>query len=197
MPEEDKTTTTVDGSSSEQKSIEPATQSEVKVNVKSNQISQEVPRVATTTTELSQTNLKPMLEESTEGRRIVRKDLFDSDGLVTREDQVQKRVQEIVSAQHREMQSLRRDLYFARLALSRQQQSGANGAQGHNGGLTNGDHLESLMVALGQGNGDYEDSSGMHTGSTASDVSSWEAVDEREAKPTLWMPDHAQPACMK
>lgn len=42
---------------------------------------------------------------------------------------------------------------------------------------------------------------GSHSGGCASsvqsDASSWEAVDEKETKPTLWVPDHAVSSCMR
>ena len=35
------------------------------------------------------------------------------------------------------------------------------------------------------------------TGACSDASSTWEAVDEKEANPTLWVPDHAVAACMK
>lgn len=52
-------------------------------------------------------------------------------------------------------------------------------------------------VGIGAIGFDYEDSSGVQTGSTASDTSSWEAVEEGETSTVMWVPDHTSPACMK
>ena len=55
---------------------------------------------------------------------------------------------------------------------------------------------ESVGSSVGNGVG-----GGTHSGGCASsvqsDASSWEAVDEKETKPTLWVPDHAVSSCMR
>jgi hypothetical protein len=141
------------------------------------------------------TDFFPPTKQLLGARKFVRYPI-DSDGLISHDNKMQQRVVEIISGYQTEMLSLRRDLYATRQALSRQQ--GCHTSGGH---LLQGEKetLESLMVPFGGSNGqaDYEDSSGVQTGSTASDVSSWEAVDEREAKQTLWVPDHALAACMR
>merc|ERR550532_3748581 len=82
---------------------------------------------------------------------------------------------EIFSQHRAEVTQLRRDLTLSRLAL---QQAGLQ------------------PVELGSGGGEeaaLEAASGVE--STNSEVS-WEAVEEGETRPTLWVPDHAASQCM-
>jgi len=100
---------------------------------------------------------------------------LDSDGLVAHNDQVQRRMVEIFSQHRAEVTQLRRDLTLSRLAL---QQAGLQPVE-----LGSGGEEEAALEAA----------SGVE--STNSEVS-WEAVDEGETRPTLWVPDHAASQCM-
>jgi len=102
-------------------------------------------------------------------------DPLDSDGLIAHNDQVQRRMVEIFSQHRAEVTQLKRDLNLSRLAL---QQAGLQPAE-------LGSAVEE-EIAL-------EATSGVE--STNSEVS-WEAVEEGETRPTLWVPDHAASQCM-
>lgn len=101
-------------------------------------------------------------------------DPLDSDGLVAHNDQVQRRMVEIFSSHLAEVAALRRDLVMTRLALS---QAGLQP-----GVLTSSVEEEVADIRSG-------------VESTNSEVS-WEAVEEGETRPTLWVPDHAVSQCM-
>ena len=58
---------------------------------------------------------------------------------------------------------------------------GKEAKAGHNGGT----------------HGPTHNSGSSSTGACSDASSTWEAVDEKEANPTLWVPDHAVAACMK
>ena len=49
----------------------------------------------------------------------------------------------------------------------------------------------------GATHGPTHNSGSSSTGACSDASSTWEAVDEKEANPTLWVPDHAVAACMK
>ncbi|XP_023340407.1 myotubularin-related protein 4 [Eurytemora carolleeae] len=96
---------------------------------------------------------------------------LDSDGLAVAQDEVQKRMVVIFSQHQVELSSLKRDLYMSRMALT---QAG--------------------LVPVQPSTDELQDSrSGVE--SATSEVS-WEAIDEGETRPTLWVPDHAASACM-
>ena len=91
------------------------------------------------------------------------------------------------------MQALRRDLQCTRVALLKQKRGedllsvdvvakSMAHSQSHNGACTVG-----AVVTSGSSS----------TGACSDASSTWEAVDEKEANPTLWIPDHAVAACMK
>lgn len=103
-------------------------------------------------------------------------DPLDSDGLVAHHNQVQRRMVEIFSSHQAEVTALRRDLHMSRLALT---QAGLKTDQI----LSQEEHQEHFM----------DGRSGVE--STTSEVS-WEAVDDTETRPTLWVPDHAASSCM-
>jgi len=112
-------------------------------------------------------------------------DPLDSDGLVAHNNQVQRRMVEIFSVHSAEVLALRRDLHSYRLALSQagiRADSGVGSSQGRGQG-----DIEQDELALMEGRSGVE--------STTSEVS-WEAVDEKETRPTLWVPDHAASQCM-
>lgn len=99
---------------------------------------------------------------------------LDSDGLVAQNDEVQRRLVEIFSIHQSELSSLKRDLYMSRMALT---QAGV---------------VPTTPLSLPSDEG-VDHGSGVE--SATSEVS-WEAVDEGETRPTLWVPDHAATACM-
>merc|ERR1711963_1050960 len=61
-----------------------------------------------------------------------------------------------------------------------------------------GEELLSVDIETGKHVANIVMNSGSSSTGACSDASSnWEAVDEKEANPTLWIPDHAVAACMK
>ena len=99
---------------------------------------------------------------------------LDSDGLVAHQDQVQRRMVEIFSSHQAELNALRRDLHMSRLALTQ-------------AGLKPEQILEETQDVMMDGRSGVD--------STASEVS-WEALEDAETRPTLWVPDHAASSCM-
>merc|ERR1719334_2776885 len=85
---------------------------------------------------------------------------------------------EIFASHSAEIFALKRDLQMSRLALT---QAGIKTDQ------SLGRDLGEEDLALLEGRSGVE--------STTSEVS-WEAVDEKETRPTLWVPDHAASQCM-
>eukprot|EP00092_Neocalanus_flemingeri_P094563 GFUD01120259.1.p1 GENE.GFUD01120259.1~~GFUD01120259.1.p1 ORF type:complete len:972 (-),score=250.85 GFUD01120259.1:755-3670(-) len=121
--------------------------------------------------------LNTQFEETMNSSSIsVFSDPLDSDGLVAHHNQVQRRMVEIFSSHQAEVTALRRDLHMSRLALT---QAGLKTDQI----LSQEEHQEHFM----------DGRSGVE--STTSEVS-WEAVDDTETRPTLWVPDHAASSCM-
>ena len=139
--------------------------------------------------------------------------LYDSDGLLSHNNGVQRRLVSIFSAHKKQVNHLKRDLYLTRMALCRSKLAHhnhhrststnasniCNGAVEGQGNFANGGRQGSNGHGLtGAGNGV---NGGNHSGGCASsvqsDASSWEAVDEKETKPTLWVPDHAVSSCMR
>jgi len=125
---------------------------------------------------------RPPVEEvmniSSSSSSAIFSDPLDSDGLVSHHNQLQRRMVEIFSSHSAEVSALRRDLHMSRLALT---QAGLKADQG-----IVRDIGEEELAMLERGSG---------VESTTSEVS-WEAVDERETRPTLWVPDHAASQCM-
>uniref|UniRef100_A0A0K2U3Q5 Lateral signaling target protein 2 homolog n=1 Tax=Lepeophtheirus salmonis TaxID=72036 RepID=A0A0K2U3Q5_LEPSM len=112
---------------------------------------------------------------------------LDADGLVSHKDSVQSRLAEINASHRSQIRALEQQLYEARISLRRlhQKQSLMNDPKNWDQRKSEGeDELE-------------EDEQGTTTqsGSTTSDLS-WEAVDEKEITPILWVPDHAGAVCM-
>eukprot|EP00094_Tigriopus_californicus_P000837 TCALIF_00809-PA protein Name:"Similar to MTMR3 Myotubularin-related protein 3 (Homo sapiens)" AED:0.09 eAED:0.11 QI:0/0/0/1/1/1/3/0/1109 len=121
-------------------------------------------------------------------------DLIDTDGLPTHKDMVQQRLNEIFYQHRKEVQDLRRDLMMSKQALLLQKNAARK--------LSELNASESLLLDTPLNGYDRmssnEDGNGeIRTSSTTSEVSSWEAVDENEAKPVLWVPDHASEFCMR
>lgn len=121
-------------------------------------------------------------------------DLIDTDGLPTHKDMVQQRLNEIFYQHRKEVQDLRRDLMMSKQALLLQKNATRK--------LSELNASEGLLLDTPVNGYDRmssnEDANGeIRTSSTTSEVSSWEAVDENEAKPVLWVPDHASEFCMR
>ena len=139
--------------------------------------------------------------------------LYDSDGLLSHNNGVQRRLVSIFSAHKKQVNHLKRDLYLTRMALCRSKLAHhnhhrsastnasniCNGAMEGQGNIANGGRQGSNGHGLmGAGNGvNGSNHSGGCASSVQSDASSWEAVDEKETKPTLWVPDHAVSSCMR
>ena len=139
---------------------------------------------------------------------------YDSDGLLSHHNEVQRRLVSIFSAHKKQVNHLKRDLYLTRMALCRSKLAHHNhhnqGNQSDPTNLTNGivdgDSVGANSGRRGvgcghgvaiAGNGGMGNHSGGCNSSIQSDASSWEAVDEKEARPTLWVPDHAASSCMR
>jgi len=121
--------------------------------------------------------LNTQLEEAMNSSSIsVFSDPLDSDGLVAHHNQVQRRMVEIFSSHQAEVNALRRDLHMSRLALT---QAGLKADQI----LSQEEQQEHFL----------DGRSGVE--SNTSEVS-WEAVEDSETRPTLWVPDHAASCCM-
>ncbi len=104
-------------------------------------------------------------------------DMLDSDGLVTHVDVVQERLREMmleheaaIDRMTRMMTKLQKEALAAAEQQQQQRSVGEEGASSCN-----------------------ED---VKTDSTTSETPSIEIVDEKDAQPTLWVPDHAQATCM-
>ena len=140
--------------------------------------------------------------------------LYDSDGLLSHNNGVQRRLVSIFAAHKKQVNHLKRDLYLTRMALCR---SKLAHHKHHFGGPTNQANHSNICNGTLDGNSNLGNggrqggngitasgngvSGGNHSGGCASsvqsDASSWEAVDEKETKPTLWVPDHAVSCCMR
>ncbi|XP_050737089.1 myotubularin-related protein 4-like isoform X5 [Eriocheir sinensis] len=107
------------------------------------------------------------------------------DGLHNVSDEVTKRLHQIILTHQSEKESLKRDLQATRQALYNQIQHNRCHTHHHDGT----EDQMSLPESVGSGSGG---SVGQESG--VSDTS-WEAVEEGEARPTLWVPDHAVDAC--
>ncbi|KAJ9581268.1 hypothetical protein L9F63_023540 [Diploptera punctata] len=110
--------------------------------------------------------------------------LDDLDGLAPLHDDVQLRLQQIIAEHRAKEDALQRELHTTRVALVKQ--------VCHHCSHTNPerpDDVGSLPESVCSGE---QPSAGE---SLPSDVS-WEAVEERETGPVLWVPDHAVNRCM-
>ncbi|KAG0721170.1 Myotubularin-related protein 3 [Chionoecetes opilio] len=108
------------------------------------------------------------------------------DGLHNVSDEVTKRLHQILLHHQAEKESLKRDLQATRHALYNQIQHNRCHNHHHDGT----EDQMSLPESVGSGSGG---SVGQESG--VSDTS-WEAVEEGDARPTLWVPDHAVDSCM-
>lgn len=118
-------------------------------------------------------------DEMTSSATSTFSDPLDSDGLVAHHNQVQRRMVAIFSVHQAEVQALRRDLYMSRMALT---QAGISRVA-----------TTDATIALADEDGAADGRSGVE--STTSEIS-WEALDDGDVRPTLWVPDHAASACM-
>lgn len=128
---------------------------------------------------------------------------FDLDGLLPSVDQQQVRLGQILAAKDVELEALRRDLHQTRVALCRQVCHSCQSTKRRDfcTPATNSEGVgrERLTAARGgERDGDERSSPSANFGS------SWENVDEKEmdakaggGPPTLWVPDHAAPMCMR
>ena len=117
------------------------------------------------------------------------KEPIDTDGLTAHHNQVQERLLRIFASHQAEVQALRRDLNSTRVALLRQRSSNPSSRAG--------DELLSVDIENSKQANLVMNSGSSSTGACSDASSTWEAVDEKEANPTLWIPDHAVAACMK
>jgi len=139
------------------------------------------------------------------------KEPIDTDGLTAHHNQVQERLVRIFASHQAEVQALRRDLQCTRVALFKHK-SLLSSSRGCNGSVNaalacNSDHeilqgdieigKEAKAGHNGATHGPTHNSGSSSTGACSDASSTWEAVDEKEANPTLWVPDHAVAACMK
>lgn len=125
---------------------------------------------------------------------------YDSDGLQAVNDEVQCQIQAIMSEHHKEMQLIRKELAEKVEALTKlQKKMFENCSSIQQDGKDIG--IDNALIAPGCHNGACEDSeessSAVHTASSATSDTSWEAFDENEAKQTLWVPDHVYSSCMR
>ena len=130
------------------------------------------------------------------------KEPIDTDGLTAHHNEVQERLMRIFATHQAEVQALRRDLQCTKLALLKQKSinhgTSRTGASDSELLLVDIDSAARACVAMTVGNGNGVNCSGSSSTGACSDASStWEMPDEKEANPTLWVPDHAVAACMK
>ena len=100
---------------------------------------------------------------------------------------------------------MKRDLQLTRLQLSKIGANanmngggggGGDGAVASNGASPAGQGMEGGGAGVGAGHA--TNGAGGPQSATASEASSsWEAVDEKESQPTLWVPDHAAQTCSR
>ncbi len=121
---------------------------------------------------------------------------MDSDGLVAHVDPAQERVREIVERYRGEVQRLKREVHVAK---QQQAMAAAAAANSSPNGNCNGLLTAAALYPGRNGGGADDEAAGFHVGagSTTSEASSFEQVETAEARPTLWLPDHATSSCMK
>lgn len=128
------------------------------------------------------------------------KEPIDTDGLTAHHNEVQERLVRIFASHQAEVQALRRDLHCTRVALLRQRAASNGTSRGnHNDDFLSVD-IDSAARAVAMtinGSAITTHSGSSSTGACSDASSTWEAVDEKEANPTLWIPDHAVVSCMK
>jgi hypothetical protein len=127
------------------------------------------------------------------------KDPLDTDGLTAHHNEVQERLVRIVATHQAEVQALRRDLHSTRVALLRQRSANnGNGRGNEDLPIVDIDSAaRAAAMSVGVNGGAIAHSGSSSTGACSDASSTWEAIDEKEANPTLWVPDHAVAACMR
>ena len=128
------------------------------------------------------------------------KEPIDTDGLTAHHNEVQERLMRIFATHQAEVQALRRDLQCTKLALLKQKSISNHGTSLKSDSellLVDIDSAARACVAMTVGNNGVNCSGSSSTGACSDASSTWEMPDEKEANPTLWVPDHAVAACMK
>ncbi|XP_074640292.1 phosphatidylinositol-3,5-bisphosphate 3-phosphatase MTMR3-like [Tubulanus polymorphus] len=110
---------------------------------------------------------------------------LDIDGLTVNDDPVQIRLHQMECEYVHRIETLERQLRAAKVALY-QYASGCNGRLA----TENNDDMSSLPESTGSG-----ELQSLGNGSTAASDLSWEHIDEKDARMTLWVPDHAVTHC--
>ncbi|KAI5721953.1 hypothetical protein M8J76_001475 [Diaphorina citri] len=112
------------------------------------------------------------------------------DGLTILRDEVSSRIESLVSEHRSREMELEREVYSLRMKLLEQLHSDTSMVLNNNNvpGSGGGGHGGGARDVAGERPEDE--------GSVCSTEISWEAVEEREAQPTLWIPDHAVNRCM-
>nr|CAD7201001.1 unnamed protein product [Timema douglasi] len=109
--------------------------------------------------------------------------LDDVDGLAPLQNDVQVRVQQILADHRAKEDALKQELYTTRLALIHQ--------VCHHCSHANADRPDD-----GESRPESGCSGDQPSGESVRSDVSWEAVEETDANPTLWVPDHAVNRCM-
>ncbi|CAG2053383.1 unnamed protein product [Timema podura] len=109
--------------------------------------------------------------------------LDDVDGLAPLQNDVQVRVQQIIADHRAKEDALKQELYTTRLALIHQ--------VCHHCSHANADRPDD-----GESRPESGCSGGQPSGESVRSDVSWETVEETDASPTLWVPDHAVNRCM-
>lgn len=112
------------------------------------------------------------------------------DGLTILRDEVSSRIESLLSEFRAREMELEREVYSLRMKLLEQLHSDSSLGLNNNNNNVGGSggvhaHREGAMTDRPE-----------DEGSVCSTEISWEAVEEREAQPTLWIPDHAVTRCM-
>ncbi|CAN7986418.1 unnamed protein product [Ixodes hexagonus] len=110
---------------------------------------------------------------------------FDVDGLNTPMDALQQRIHQMVLDHEAKIENLENELRRARFALDQRSL--------HHNGKEASDALEDALGLDCACSGEPP-WGGCQDGSSSSELS-WEQVDERDARATLWVPDHAASHC--
>jgi myotubularin-related protein 3/4 len=109
---------------------------------------------------------------------------LDWDGLTYHIDPVQQRMAQILSEHEQQIRQLERQLSAARLALNRYSAAGSGAAQCQVDGKDE--------LASSDSGGERASTSG--ASAVTSDLS-WEQVEEKDSRLTLWVPDHIVTHC--
>ena len=116
--------------------------------------------------------------------------LIDDDGLEAHADQVQDRMKEILFQHNVTVETLTKKLQVTQNALQE--------VLNRKDPAVSGPMAEKVQALLElQASAPVDGCAALNTnGSTTSD-GSWDNVDEKDTKPTLWMPDHTSDYCTK